>query len=103
MLGACGTANDKIRMSRRRRGDLDMCSSTKVRHSIWSLGQRLRVVEPQTNAESAIHLGLSWMNRAFSACSRGHQISGAMPQAESDMAPLALNTTDQDNRLFLCE
>ena len=31
------------------------------------------------------------MNRAFSASTRSAQIPGAMPQAESDIAPMALN------------
>src|SRR5204862_4800670 len=32
------------------------------------------------------------VSRAFSACVCGNQFPGAMPQAESDIAPLAVNT-----------
>ena len=38
------------------------------------------------------------MNRAFSASTRSAQIPGAMPQAESDIAPMALNAYDDHKR-----
>ena len=64
---------------------------------IASLGQRPRIRE-KTNisAEGAIHLPPPQMTRhtdlirAFSACLLGIQLPGAMPQADNDIAPLAL-------------
>jgi hypothetical protein len=66
---------------------------------IASLGQRPRIGE-KTNisAEGAIHFSPPELRtraeliRAFSACLLGIQIPGAMPQADNDIAPLALNT-----------
>ena len=65
---------------------------------IASLGQRPRIGEKTTiSAEGAIHFPLPQLRtrpdliRAFSAWLLGIPIPGAMPQADNDIAPLALN------------
>jgi hypothetical protein len=66
---------------------------------IASLGQRPRVGgKTNISAEGAIRFSPPELRtrveliRAFSACLLGVQIPGAMPQADNDIAPLALNT-----------
>ena len=65
---------------------------------IASLGQRPRIGEKRNiSAEGAIHFPPQQLTtrtdliRAFSACPLSIQIPGAMPQADDDIAPLALN------------
>jgi hypothetical protein len=49
------------------------------------------VKSPSASAGSAIYFGTVALNRAFSAYRRSLQIPGALPQATSDIAPLAPN------------
>jgi hypothetical protein len=73
--------------------------SAKGAVCIASLGKRARI-DGKTNisAEGAIHFSPPELRtraeliRAFSACLLGIQIPGAMPQADNDIAPSALNT-----------
>jgi len=65
---------------------------------IVSLGQRPRIDEKtKISAEGAIHFPPPQLAmhtdliRAFSACLLGIRIPGAIPQANNDIAPLALN------------
>jgi hypothetical protein len=60
------------------------------------LGQRPRIPEiPSVSAESAIHRHVhiaGGESRLQRSCIRGTSIPGAVPQAKSEIAPLALHT-----------
>jgi hypothetical protein len=67
--------------------------------AVANLGQRPRIGgKTNISAEGAIHFSPPELRmhaeliRAFSACLLGIQIPGAMPQADSDIAPLARTT-----------
>ena len=80
-------------------GRLAFVFSAKGAAFIANLGQRPRIVgKINISAEGAIHFSPpeltthSELIRAFSACLFGTEVPGAMPQADSDIAPLAPNT-----------
>ena len=72
--------------------------SAKGAGFIASLGQRPRIAQKRSiSAEGAIHFPAPQLTtctdliRAFSACHPGIHIPEALPQADDDIAPLALN------------